>query len=543
MKISYKLFIPTGIFILAIISILVFMMLAFKEQTSSLQGFYSTHIKIQEEIFQLEARFGKISATAPEFIIDNMMGEAADIMEKRAKQNKALIEQSIAELQAVAAGSINKKEQKLIDEVLAAFTVYQPLFDELTEICISGDAYSASEKYPKLKHAAKQIKKLFHGLISLESHLTKKAFDTTVARAVARGTIAEQMIWVTGFMTILFIVLIGVLLSRWIINPIKKAVLFTNTMSKGDFSGRIHLSQKDELGSLVLELNSMADNLRLLVGQVQRFGDQVASSASELSATAGQQEATMKTQADSTNMVLKSTREISEVATNLVDTMQQAAAMSQETSSFANQGREDLTRMEQSMTNMEKAAGTISGRLQAINEKTGKITNVVTMITKVADQTNLLSLNAAIEAEKAGEYGRGFTVVAREIRRLADQTAVATLDIDDMVREMQSAVSAGVMEMDKFSGEVRCSANDVGTISALLAGIIEQVQTLAPKLEDVNTAMGRQSKHAHEINNAMTNLTEEVQQTKDALHETYSAIEQLNEVAKGLAEEVSRIKL
>ena len=80
---------------------------------------------------------------------------------------------------------------------------------------------------------------------------------------------------------------------------------------------------------------------------------------------------------------------------------------------------------------------------------------VVTTITKVADQTNLLSINAAIEAEKAGEYGRGFLVVAREIRRLADQTAVATLDIENMVRHMQDAVSAGVMQMDKFSDEVR----------------------------------------------------------------------------------------
>ena len=79
----------------------------------------------------------------------------------------------------------------------------------------------------------------------------------------------------------------------------------------------------------------------------------------------------------------------------------------------------------------------------------------MTTITKVADQTNLLSLNAAIEAEKAGEHGRGFAVVATEIRRLADQTAIASYDIEQLVKEMQSAVSAGVMGMDKFSEEVR----------------------------------------------------------------------------------------
>jgi len=168
---------------------------------------------------------------------------------------------------------------------------------------------------------------------------------------------------------------------------------------------------------------------------------------------------------------------------------------------------------------------------------------VVTTINKVADQTNLLSLNAAIEAEKAGEYGRGFTIVAREIRRLADQTALATLDIEQMVQGMQSAVSAGVMEMDKFIAEVRHSAEDVGKISTQLTRIIEQVQALLPNFEDVNTVMGRQSENAQEINSAMVNLGEEMQETMESMRESHSAIEQLNEAARSLQNEVSRFKV
>ena len=113
----------------------------------------------------------------------------------------------------------------------------------------------------------------------------------------------------------------------------------------------------------------------------------------------------------------------------------------------------------------------------------------MTTITKVADQTNLLSINAAIEAEKAGEYGRGFLVVAREIRRLADQTAVATLDIENMVRQMQDAVSAGVMQMDKFSDEVRTGMSCVGEIGSDAGQIIEEVQGLSERFEQVNEGM------------------------------------------------------
>ncbi len=199
--------------------------------------------------------------------------------------------------------------------------------------------------------------------------------------------------------------------------------------------------------------------------------------------------------------------------------------------------------MEEAMRRMEEASKSISGRLEAINEKADNITTVVTTITKVADQTNLLSLNAAIEAEKAGEYGRGFTVVAREIRRLADQTAVATLDIEQMVKEMQSAVSSGVMEMEKFIAEVRHNVEDVAKISTKLTQIIEQVQALSPSFEDVKVAMAYQSGHAEEINTDMMALSEQMRQTKDSLHETYSAIEQLNEAAMGLETEVSRFRV
>src|ERR671931_1450091 len=128
---------------------------------------------------------------------------------------------------------------------------------------------------------------------------------------------------------------------------------------------------------------------------------------------------------------------------------------------------------------MEGATRTIAERLTAIQQRANDITSVVTTITKVADQTNLLSLNAAIEAEKAGEYGRGFAVVATEIRRLADQTAVATYDIEQMVKEIQSAVSAGVMGMDKFSEQVRRGMQDIQQVGAQLSQIIHQVQALA----------------------------------------------------------------
>jgi methyl-accepting chemotaxis protein WspA len=173
--------------------------------------------------------------------------------------------------------------------------------------------------------------------------------------------------------------------------------------------------------------------------------------------------------------------------------------------------------MEATMQQMEIATRTIAERLAAIQERAGDITSVVTTITKVADQTNLLSLNAAIEAEKAGEYGRGFAVVAREIRRLADQTAVATLQIERIVNDMRASVSAGVVGMDQFAHEVQQGVEHVREVGTQLGQIIARVQALTPRFDTVNQGMQAQAEGAQQISEAMGQLREAVEQTATSL--------------------------
>jgi methyl-accepting chemotaxis protein WspA len=199
--------------------------------------------------------------------------------------------------------------------------------------------------------------------------------------------------------------------------------------------------------------------------------------------------------------------------------------------------------MQSTMKHLASATDSVSSKLSIINEKANNINDVVVTITKVADQTNLLSLNAAIEAEKAGEYGLGFAVVAREIRRLADQTAVATLDIIKMVKEMQSSVSSGVMEMDKFADEVRHCVTDVKNISGNLENIIQQVQGLPPKFDLVADGMQGQHEGAQQITEAMIQLNEAAQQTSESLREFNQVTAQLDKASRTLQEELSIFKV
>jgi methyl-accepting chemotaxis protein WspA len=145
------------------------------------------------------------------------------------------------------------------------------------------------------------------------------------------------------------------------------------------------------------------------------------------------------------------------------------------------------------MRQLVESAGPISSKLAATREKADNITQVVTTITQVAGRTNLLSTNAASKAEKAGEHGRGFLVVAREIRRLADQTAVATLDIESRVRLTQGAVPAGALQTDQFGEGVRCGVSRAAEVNGQTGQIIARVAALGESFGAVNEGMHNQS--------------------------------------------------
>jgi methyl-accepting chemotaxis protein WspA len=336
---------------------------------------------------------------------------------------------------------------------------------------------------------------------------------------------------------------VGIVQASAVSKPLSQLIEALERMRHGDFTQRLKLKGQDEFGMIGEGINRLTDDLSVLVGQVQRSGIQVNSTATQIAATAKEQQTTAMEIAATTAEIGTTSKEITATSKELVKTMNEVNHVAEETARLAGSGQSAIVSMESMMRQIMEASGSITSKLAVLNDKTGNINSVVTTITKVADQTNLLSLNAAIEAEKAGEYGLGFAVVAMEIRRLADQTAVATYDIEKMVKEMQSAVSAGVMSMDKFSEEVRRGVEEIRQVSTQFGQIIRQVQALTPRFHTVNEGMQSQATGAQQISETLTQLGEAAQQTAESLRFSNQAIEQLNEAARRLQSSVSRFKL
>jgi methyl-accepting chemotaxis protein WspA len=309
--------------------------------------------------------------------------------------------------------------------------------------------------------------------------------------------------------------------------------------ASGDLTGQVTVEGTDAIGRMGHGLKRMFDNLRVLLNNVQKAGIQVTTSATEIAASAKQQEATGIEQAQTSVEILSTTKEISANTTQLLRTMEEATAVADFTTSATAEAQTNLRRMDLTMQHMVAATDSINAKLAALSEKASNINGVLITITKVADQTNILSLNAAIEAEKAGDAGRGFSVVATEIRRLADQTSVSTWDIDQMLKEMQSAVSASVMGMDKFSEEIRRSVGEVRHVTEQLTSVMDQVQKLAPQFDLVLQGMQSQAVGASQISDTMLQLNDATQQTVESLKATSEAVHQLQYAAGDLQSSVA----
>lgn len=376
-------------------------------------------------------------------------------------------------------------------------------------------------------------------ITELETQLTRN----NQAVRNAQDFLLRLIVIGTG-LTILATLAAGLLTTLPLRRQLPPVVAAATAIAQGDLTQTIPRTRdRTEVGQLLRAFEAMVAGLNALITQAQRSGIQISTSTTQIAAAGRQLEATVNEQVASMHEVKATSRQIAATTGELAQAMDDVEGTAQSTTQAAVGSQENLNKIQSAMQSLVGATQAIASKLKVMDEKANNINNVVTTITKVADQTNLLSLNAAIEAEKAGEYGAGFAVVAREIRRLADQSAVATLEIEQMVKGMQSSVSSGVMEMDRFSREVTQYVHEVGDISQQIASFIHEVQGLGPQFATISQRMDEQYRGAEQISVAIAQLSDAHLQTMQSLQETNNALTQLDDAAQGLQREISQFKV
>ena len=287
----------------------------------------------------------------------------------------------------------------------------------------------------------------------------------------------------------------------------------------------------------------MTEDLGALISRIGQSGSDLFATATEIAAATTQQEQAAQHYGAATLETSAAVTEIAATSRELRTTIGKVLDLARQSTTLAQEGRDELTQVDDTMREIVGSTVAAGARLRLIRERSEAITLAATTIAKVADQTNLLSINAAIEAEKAGEYGLGFLVVAREIRRLADQTALATLDIARMVHDMKQSVAVGTSEMEAFQQRVDHGVARLAGGFGRLTRIIDAVDDITPRIEQVAEGVSVQAEGADQIRAAMIHLRETAQQSVAAMGELQQSAARLRETAVVLRSDVERFNV
>jgi methyl-accepting chemotaxis protein len=325
--------------------------------------------------------------------------------------------------------------------------------------------------------------------------------------------------------------------------PIRSVAQRRARAAAGDLRDAPQPSGRGELRQLLESLARMMRDLGGMLGGVRRTSRDIAITASEVRETAGRQHTVVQDLGSSAAEIAAAVEEMSATGTQLATTADGVGSLAEATAARAERGRRGLDRMRESIGGLDRTSEGVCGHLAEIRERADGVGAVVVTITRVANRTNLLSINAAIEAEKAGAHGRGFGVVATEINRLADQTAAAALEVEAIVDGMQQSVSAGAEAMDGLAGVVRSSVETASEVAADLAAILAAIADLRDRFTELRDGVDAQSQGALQVRDAMRQLRDSSRLAGEVVERLQSSAVRLDEASRGLEGAVDRFQL
>jgi len=335
----------------------------------------------------------------------------------------------------------------------------------------------------------------------------------------------------------------GTAIAASISRPLNRVLDVLTRVADGDLSARADAATRDEMGLLSRQVNTMAERMSEVIGLVLHNASQVTAAATQLHATATQMSTGAEEVAQQAATVATASEEMAATSAEIAQNCTLAAESSRHANDRAETGssvvQETLTVMNRIADRVRSSSRTV-GSLGARSDQIGEI---VGTIEDIADQTNLLALNAAIEAARAGEQGRGFAVVADEVRALAERTTRATREISEMIKAIQGETRGAVSSMEEGVKEVEQGTSEASKSGEALRAILEQIGGVTMQVSQIATAAEEQTATTSEINDNIRQITEVIQHTARGAEESAQAAEQLAKLAEDLQALVSKFRL
>ena len=343
--------------------------------------------------------------------------------------------------------------------------------------------------------------------------------------------------------SLLVLILLGGWISRSIVSTIQPLIESLQRMAQGDLSHRIDARGQDEIAEVGRFFNVSADKLRELIAQLADTAQRVAGASEEISSSATSQAQGAESQKDETRQVATAMQEMSATVTQVAEHAHKAAGAARQAADTARQGGKIV---EETLTKMRAIAGSVgqtARQVQELGSRSDQIGEIIGVIDEIAGQTNLLALNAAIEAARAGEQGRGFAVVADEVRKLAERTSKATKEIAQMIKSIQLETKNAVKAMQEGTTQVEQGLVTTAQAGAALDEIIQMAQQVGEMVVHIATAAQQQSGATEEVSGNMEQISRISQDTAAGAQQTAKACQDLSGLALDLQSMVGQFKL
>jgi methyl-accepting chemotaxis protein len=331
--------------------------------------------------------------------------------------------------------------------------------------------------------------------------------------------------------------------ARNIILRIRRLLEAFIRQADGDLTQKVYVGSEDEVADLTQSFNATNRKLHDMVGQIVRNAVSVASSSNQLSETAKNISSDAMDQKDKTDIVARSMEQLSVTFLEVSRNTSSASTSANEANDLATKGGDVVVKTVSGMNRIADSVRESSATVEALGERSEQIGEIIKVINDIAGQTNLLALNAAIEAARAGEQGRGFAVVADEVRKLAERTTSATNEIGDMIKGIQDDTGKAVESMHAGTKEVEEGVKLSREAGEALEKIVTSVQNVTEMIQQISAAVEEQSSASGDIINSISDVSSITSKNSDNAQASSEAILDLNSMASELHELVSEFKL